>query len=99
MLMVRKAAVCACWVIALLVIGAEVLSFIRFALIFFRSGLRGVIGELGHIALLGQNFPVSPAESHRLLWRSTGEIALVHVGGLLLIWVAWKLQRSLRKAQ
>jgi hypothetical protein len=81
------------WVVLLLVGSAEALIVAGYILVLVTQGPRGVVGQFAHIAFSGRQWPVTPEESSRIFWTSTGEILAAELCGLLIVFGAWKLLR------
>ena len=83
------------WIILLLVASAEALVIFGYAFLLISQGPRGVVGHFAHLAFSGRPQPTTPDESDRIFWTSTGQVLAAEVGGLVVIFGAWRfLKRS-----
>lgn len=83
------------WAIMLLVAFAEALVVFGYTVVLVTKGPQGVVGQFAHIAFSGRQWPMTPEESSRVFWTSTGEILAVEFGGLLLVVALWMLLKRL----
>ncbi len=83
------------WAVLLIVGAAEALVVLGYVVMLVTQGPRGIVGYFEHIAFSGNWFPKTPEESSRIFWRSTGPILAAELGGLLVVFVAWKLLKRL----
>ncbi len=83
------------WVVLLIVGAAEALVLLGYVVVLVTQGPRGIVGHFAHIAFSGRPWPVSPEDSSRIFWTSTGQILAAESGGLLVLFGAWKLLKRL----
>lgn len=83
------------WMVLLIVGSTEALIMLGYLIVLVTQGPRGIVGYFEHIAFSGHWFAKTPEESSRIFWTSTGQILAAELGGLLIVFGAWRLLKRL----
>src|SRR6266545_7527242 len=83
------------WMLLLIIGPVEALIIFGYIFVLVTQGPRGIVGHLAHVAFSGRTFPTPPEESSRIFWASAGPILAAEFGGLLVVFVAWRLLKRL----
>ena len=83
------------WMVLLIVGSAEALIILGYLIVLVTQGPRGIVGYFEHIALSGHWFPKTTEESSRIFWATAGPILAAELGGLLVVFGAWRLLKRL----